>query len=147
MFVFYRLLGETFELVSTKNAYRMCAEQVSHHPPVSAFHAESIRPGSPKWTFYGSDYPNVKLNILHGCIEAIPEGVLTVELADSNETYSWQGIRVFVHNLVIGKMWFEYSGRTEIVSRQGGIKCVLDFKPYSWFSGTINRVEGLVKVN
>lgn len=130
--------------MSIKDAYRICLEQVSHHPPISAFHAESFQPGAPKWNYYGSNYPNVKLNILHGCIEAIPEGVMTVELPDLAELYSWNGIRIFVHNLVIGKMWFEYSGRVELTCKKTSMKCVLDFKPYSWFVGTINRVEGFV---
>lgn len=35
---FNPLLGETFELVTTK--YRFFSEQVSHHPPITAFHCE-----------------------------------------------------------------------------------------------------------
>jgi hypothetical protein len=35
---FNPLLGETFEIVSHK--YRFFIEQVSHHPPISAFHCE-----------------------------------------------------------------------------------------------------------
>lgn len=36
---FNSLLGETYELVTTK--YRYISEQVSHHPPITAFHCES----------------------------------------------------------------------------------------------------------
>lgn len=116
--------------------------KVSHHPPISAFHAESIGPGRPKWIHYGSNYPNVKLNILHGCIEAIPEGFSSIELPEFGELYTWYGIRILAHNLVIGKFWFEYSGRCEICCLKSKLKCVLDFKPYSWFSGLVNRFEG-----
>jgi hypothetical protein len=35
---FNPLLGETYELVTQK--YRLISEQVSHHPPVTAFHCE-----------------------------------------------------------------------------------------------------------
>lgn len=35
---FNPLLGETFELVTDK--FRFFSEQVSHHPPISAFHCE-----------------------------------------------------------------------------------------------------------
>lgn len=36
---FNSLLGETFELVTTK--YKFFSEQVSHHPPITAYHCES----------------------------------------------------------------------------------------------------------
>jgi len=36
---FNSLLGETYELVTTK--YRLISEQVSHHPPITAYHCES----------------------------------------------------------------------------------------------------------
>lgn len=36
---FNSLLGETYELV-TQN-YRLISEQVSHHPPITAYHIES----------------------------------------------------------------------------------------------------------
>ena len=35
---FNPLLGETYEFVNDK--YRFFAEQVSHHPPISAYHCE-----------------------------------------------------------------------------------------------------------
>ena len=53
--------------------HRLVAEQVSHHPPISAFHAEHknyIFSGSmlPKMKFYGKS------------VEIIPKGVMTVVL-------------------------------------------------------------------
>jgi hypothetical protein len=36
---FNPLLGETYELVT--NHYRLIAEQVSHHPPITAYHVEA----------------------------------------------------------------------------------------------------------
>jgi len=37
---FNPLLGETYELIE-ENKFKFIAEQVSHHPPISAFFAES----------------------------------------------------------------------------------------------------------
>ena len=42
---FNPLLGETFEYVRPDKGYRFFIEQVSHHPPIGAAHAESA-----KWT-------------------------------------------------------------------------------------------------
>jgi len=44
---FNPLLGETYELVSKDSNYCLVSEQVSHHPPVTALHAESD-----KWMFW-----------------------------------------------------------------------------------------------
>ena len=44
---FNPLLGETFEFIDKAQGYAVVCEQVSHHPPVSALHAESD-----KWMFW-----------------------------------------------------------------------------------------------
>ena len=44
---FNPLLGETYELVSKDSNYCVVSEQVSHHPPITALHAESD-----KWVFW-----------------------------------------------------------------------------------------------
>ena len=46
---FNPLLGETYELARPDKNYRFFIEQVSHHPPVGAAHAES-----PRWDYYVS---------------------------------------------------------------------------------------------
>ncbi len=38
----------------------------------------------------------------------------------------------------------EYTGRTEIINHKLKLKCILEFKPYSYFRGQINRVEGYI---
>ena len=45
---------------------------------------------------------------------------------------------------MLGKLWFEYTGRTEIINHKLKLKCILEFKPYSYFRGQINRVEGYI---
>ena len=40
---FNPLLGETFELIINKENFFVVCEQVSHHPPISAFHCETPR--------------------------------------------------------------------------------------------------------
>lgn len=51
------------------------SEQVSHHPPVSAFQAEGLKED---FVFHGSIYP--KLKFWGKSIEAEPRGVITLEL-------------------------------------------------------------------
>lgn len=145
---FNPLLGETYEYTSDESKFRMVCEQVSHHPPISAYYAESIRPtqneNKVRWAYHGSINPFMKINFLHACIEAYPEGIQTVELPEHDEVYTWHNLKVTAHNIVLGKMWFEQTGRIEIINHKLNIKCVMDFKPYSWFSRSLNRVEGYI---
>ena len=55
--------------------YRLISEQVSHHPPISAFHAESLKQ---EFKFHGSIYP--KLKFWGKSVEAEPKGTMTLEL-------------------------------------------------------------------
>lgn len=55
--------------------YRLISEQVSHHPPISAFHAESLKK---EFQFHGSIYP--KLKFWGKSVEAEPKGTMTLEL-------------------------------------------------------------------
>lgn len=54
-------------------ARRIICEQVSHHPPVSAFHADSEN-----FVFHGSIHP--KLKFWGKSVEIQPKGTVTVEL-------------------------------------------------------------------
>ena len=146
---FNPLLGETYEFTSTRNNYRVCCEQVCHHPPVSAYYAESTRPSpldpnAKRWKYYGSVYPNIKLNILNACVEAYPNGIQTLEFPEHGEVYTWHNLKVTAHNLILGKLWFEYTGKSEIVNHKLNMKCQLEFKAYSWFSRHMNRCEGYI---
>ena len=53
------------------------SEQVSHHPPVSAFTCES-KDGGERWRFYGSIFPKAKFSVKN--MEVNPKGLLTLEL-------------------------------------------------------------------
>lgn len=55
--------------------FRLISEQVSHHPPVSAFHAEGLKQD---FVFHGSIYP--KLKFWGKSVEAEPKGIITLEL-------------------------------------------------------------------
>lgn len=125
----------------------MLCEQVSHHPPISAYHCESIRPqanNKAKWKYYGSVNPYMRVNIMNACVEAFPEGIQTVELPGHDEVYTWQNLKVTAHNVVVGKLWLECTGRLEIVNHKHNIRAVLEFKPYSWFTRSMYRVEGYI---
>jgi len=57
--------------------FRYAKEQVSHHPPVSAFTCES-KDGGGRWKYYGSILPKAKFSVKN--MEVNPKGVLILEL-------------------------------------------------------------------
>lgn len=136
---FNPLLGETYQL--EQDGFRIVCEQVCHHPPVSAFHAEST--GENKFVFRGSIYPKTKF--WGKSLEFQPRGVLTVDLGDG-DVYTWTNVSCVVHNIMMGTLWMEHTGTMEITSHKHGLKAVLTFKPGGWFSGDsdLHCVEGFI---
>ncbi|XP_028309421.1 oxysterol-binding protein-related protein 2-like isoform X2 [Gouania willdenowi] len=136
---FNPLLGETFELTREDEGYRLISEQVSHHPPISAFHAQSLKQ---EFEFHGSIYP--KLKFWGKSMEAEPKGTMTLELIKHKEVYTWTNPMCCVHNIILGKLWLEQYGAVEIINHSTGDKCVLNFKPCGMFGKELHKVEGCI---
>ncbi|XP_051784876.1 oxysterol-binding protein-related protein 1 isoform X2 [Erpetoichthys calabaricus] len=136
---FNPLLGETYELVREDLGFRLISEQVSHHPPVSAFHAEGLKND---FVFHGSIYP--KLKFWGKSVEAEPKGIITLELLKHNESYTWTNPTCCVHNIIVGKLWIEQYGNVEITNHKTGERCCLSFKPCGLFGKELHKVEGYI---
>uniref|UniRef100_A0A1A7WC60 Oxysterol-binding protein n=1 Tax=Iconisemion striatum TaxID=60296 RepID=A0A1A7WC60_9TELE len=137
---FNPLLGETFELTREDEGYKLISEQVSHHPPVSAFHVESLKQ---EFEFHGSIYP--KLKFWGKSVEAEPKGTMTLELIKHKEAYTWMNPMCCVHNIILGKLWIEQYGAVEITNHNTGDTCVLNFKPCGMFGRDLHKVEGYIQ--
>ncbi|KAK5907284.1 hypothetical protein CesoFtcFv8_005152 [Champsocephalus esox] len=136
---FNPLLGETYELVRDDLGFRLISEQVSHHPPVSAFHAEGLKQD---FVFHGSIYP--KLKFWGKSVEAEPKGVITLELPKYNEAYTWTNPTCCVHNIIVGQLWIEQYGNVEVINHRTGERCCLNFKPCGLFGKELHKVEGYI---
>ncbi|XP_057713333.1 oxysterol-binding protein-related protein 1-like isoform X3 [Corythoichthys intestinalis] len=136
---FNPLLGETYELIRDDLGFRWVAEQVSHHPPVSAFHAEGLKED---FVFHGSIYPKIKF--WGKSIEAEPKGVITLELPKYNEAYTWTNPTCCVHNIIVGQLWIEQYGSVEVVNHKTGERCNITFKPCGLFGKELHKVEGYI---
>ena len=131
---FNPIQGETYQLDTAK--FKMVCEQVSHHPPVSAFHAESAA-----YRFYGSVQPTITFKGRH--VQIHPQGVFTVELIERNEIYTWSNVDFLVY--VSLEPWIEQSGNMTIMNHTSGYSCELSFKSVGWFSRkNLHRVEGFI---
>uniref|UniRef100_A0A8D0H5E7 Oxysterol-binding protein n=1 Tax=Sphenodon punctatus TaxID=8508 RepID=A0A8D0H5E7_SPHPU len=137
---FNPLLGETYELTREDLGFKFISEQVSHHPPVSAFYSEGL---NKDFVFHGSIYP--KLKFWGKSVEAEPRGTITLELLKHHESFTWTNPICCVHNVIIGKLWIEQYGTVEIINHSNGDKCVLNFKPCGLFGKELHRVEGYIQ--
>uniref|UniRef100_A0AAQ4R8E0 Oxysterol-binding protein n=1 Tax=Gasterosteus aculeatus aculeatus TaxID=481459 RepID=A0AAQ4R8E0_GASAC len=137
---FNPLLGETYELIREDLGFRWVSEQVSHHPPVSAFHAEGL---NQDFVFHGSIYP--KLKFWGKSIEAEPKGLITLELPRYNEAYTWTNPTCCVHNIIVGQLWIEQYGSMEVINHKTGERCSMMFKPCGLFGKELHKVEGYIQ--
>lgn len=132
---FNPLLGETYEI--EREHFRFFAEQVSHHPPISAFQADA-----PEFVMHGWLYP--KLKFWGKSIEIQPKGKMTIELPATGDVITWSGVNCAIHNVIVGKLWMEHFGTLEIVNHTTGHKAVITLKPAGWNSKDLHRVEGFI---
>uniref|UniRef100_A0A663LXT6 Oxysterol-binding protein n=1 Tax=Athene cunicularia TaxID=194338 RepID=A0A663LXT6_ATHCN len=131
---FNPLLGETFELDRLEeNGYRSLCEQVSHHPPAAAHHADSKH----GWTLRQEIKITSKFRGKY--LSIMPLGTIHCVFHSSGNHYTWKKVTTTVHNIIVGKLWIDQSGEIEIVNHKTGDKCNLKFVPYSYFSRDVAR--------
>lgn len=134
---FNPLLGETYELTRKDTGFHIVCEQVSHHPPISAYHGSSDH-----FEIDGSVHP--KLKFWGKSIEVKPDGYIHVKLKRHDEVYTWRNVNCCVHNIIVGKLWFEQYGLMEIVNHKNKLKSCLNFKAAGWFGRDLHRIDGFI---
>ncbi|XP_062574867.1 oxysterol-binding protein-related protein 6-like isoform X3 [Saccostrea cucullata] len=132
---FNPLLGETYELVRDDKGWKFVAEQVSHHPPVSACHCESKN-----FTLWQDT--RIRTKFWGKSMEFQPIGHVNVYLPKYKEHYHWNKVTTCVHNLLGGQRWVDQYGEMQI--KNGGITCKLTFKKASQFSSRRHEVYGQI---
>lgn len=137
---FNPLLGETFEYVCKEKGFRYIAEQVSHHPPISACHCESSH-----YSLWAE--VNVASRFWGKSMELTPEGHTHLILKGkgpngADEHYSWKKVKSSVNNIVVGKLWLDHYGEMNIQCHTTGVKCTLEFKATGWRTVEPKRIVG-----
>lgn len=130
---FNPLLGETYEYVNKD--LRCIMEQVSHHPPIAAYHAESN-----DFIVSGTFMMNTVLKLTS--FKLVPTGACTVILKSTNERFELTRPVSRLYNYVIGKMYIWYEGLMECVNMNTNDKISLNFKKKGWTSKGDYLVEG-----
>ncbi|XP_052000631.1 oxysterol-binding protein-related protein 3-like isoform X2 [Xyrauchen texanus] len=135
---FNPVLGETYECDRPDKGFRFVAEQVSHHPPISACHAESknfIFWQDVRWRnkFWGKS------------MEIVPVGTTHVVLPGFGDHYEWNKVTSCIHNILSGQRWIEHYGEIAIKnSNSEKCQCKVTFIKAKYWNSSMNEVEGAV---
>lgn len=135
---FNPLLGETFEFIDSQNGMKFIAEQVSHHPPITASHAHNAN-------FIFWQDTRVKTKFLGNSIEINTNAKTHVQLPKTSDHFYYTCPLTRVHNLLIGSFWLEHYGELSAANKLTNDTCVIQFKKSGFFSRTNYEFEGTVK--
>lgn len=130
---FNPLLGETYEFVQDDLFF--LAEQVSHHPPISAFYCESK-------DFVFEGYWNTKTSISLSGFVVTPNGPTKVTLKNTKETFVLKRQKTSVHNLMIGKTYVWHYGDCFVTNEKTKEYALLNFKAKGWTSANDYECDG-----
>jgi hypothetical protein len=117
---FNPLLHETYEYINNEFNIRYYAEQVSHHPPISACFAEGEG-----FNYYTNTNAQSKLR-MNGSLEFHPIGRTYVNLHNFNELITYTKPKAIVKNLVMGKMYLDAFGKVNVNNTTTGDSCELE---------------------
>jgi len=142
---FNPLLGETFEIDRLDDmGFRLICEQVGHHPPCAAFHADSHDCTETTGWSYWTDI-TVSSKFRGKYLSVTPEGTMHVKFHATGNHYTWKKVTTTVHNIIVGKLWVDQSGDCEVINHTTGDKCKHKYHQYSYFSRDVARkVDGTI---
>uniref|UniRef100_A0A3Q3VS04 Oxysterol-binding protein n=1 Tax=Mola mola TaxID=94237 RepID=A0A3Q3VS04_MOLML len=135
---FNPVLGETYECDRPDKNLRFIAEQVSHHPPVSACHSESLN-----FTFWQD--VRWKNKFWGKSMEIVPMGTTHLTLPAFGDHYEWNKVTSCIHNILSGQRWIEHYGEMSIKNvNSDACQCKITFVKANSWSSTVNEIEGVV---
>ncbi|KAF3819210.1 hypothetical protein GH733_013360 [Mirounga leonina] len=135
---FNPLLGETYECIREDKGFRFFSEQVSHHPPISACHAESgnfVFWQDVRWKnkFWGKS------------MEIVPIGTTHVTLPAFGDHFEWNKVTSCIHNILSGQRWIEHYGEIVIKNlNDDSCHCKVNFIKAKYWSTNAREIEGTV---
>ncbi|XP_004562925.1 oxysterol-binding protein-related protein 7 isoform X1 [Maylandia zebra] len=137
---FNPVLGETYENYREDKGFQYISEQVSHHPPISACHAESEN-----FTFWQDQ--RWKYKFWGKSVEIISSGLVNVTLPSYGDHYEWNKAVTCIHNVLSQQRSLEHYGEVTIRNTKSDVcTCKITFvKSRYWSSDSSkNEVQGVV---
>ncbi|XP_036151798.1 oxysterol-binding protein-related protein 5 isoform X2 [Myotis myotis] len=139
------ILGETFRCSwfhpQTNSLTFYIAEQVSHHPPVSAFHVSNRKDG-----FCISGSVTAKSRFYGNSLSALLDGKATLTFLNRAEDYTLTMPYAHCKGILYGTMTMELGGRVTIECKKSHFQAELEFKLKPFFGGSasINQISGRI---
>nr|XP_019611222.1 PREDICTED: oxysterol-binding protein-related protein 5 isoform X3 [Rhinolophus sinicus]XP_019611224.1 PREDICTED: oxysterol-binding protein-related protein 5 isoform X3 [Rhinolophus sinicus] len=139
------ILGETFRCCwfhpQTNSHTFYIAEQVSHHPPVSAFHVSNQKDG-----FCISGSITAKSRFYGNSLSAVLDGKAKLTFLNRAEDYTLTMPYAHCKGILYGTMTMELGGRVTIECKQNNFQAELEFKLKPFFGGStsINQISGTI---
>ncbi|XP_019161666.1 PREDICTED: oxysterol-binding protein-related protein 3A-like [Ipomoea nil] len=133
---FNPILGETYEMVN-HDGIRFIAEQVSHHPPIGAAHAENEH-------FTYDITSKVKTKFLGNSVDVYPLGRTRLTLKKHGVVLDLVPPPTKANNLIFGRTWIDSAGEMILTNLTTGDKVLLYFQPCGWFGAGRYEVDGYV---
>ncbi|XP_069569244.1 oxysterol-binding protein-related protein 8 isoform X1 [Brachyistius frenatus] len=141
------IIGETYRCMwlhqKTNSKTFYIAEQVSHHPPVSAFYVSNRKDG-----FCLSGSILAKSKFYGNSLSAILDGEARLTFLNRGEDYVMNMPYAHCKGILYGTMTLELGGSITIACEKTGYSSQLDFKlkPFLGSSDSVNQVSGKIKL-
>nr|XP_021518030.1 oxysterol-binding protein-related protein 8 [Meriones unguiculatus] len=141
------ILGETFRCLwthpRTNSKTFYIAEQVSHHPPISAFYVSNRKDG-----FCLSGSILAKSKFYGNSLSAILEGEARLTFLNRGEDYVMTMPYAHCKGILYGTMTLELGGTVNITCQKTGYSAILEFKlkPFLGSSDYVNQISGKLKL-
>jgi len=133
---FNPMLGETYEFLS--DDFRFFSEQVSHHPPISAFLAEG------KSGYQIASHSLTKSKFSGKTINFQQCGKIYYTLKPWNEVYESGKPTMSAHNLILGTPYIELSGKFNVTNTSTGEYATLEWHRRGWTASSAYHVDGAI---
>ena len=141
---FNPILGETWEMTLPGGGVYV-SEQVCHHPPIGAGHAETDR-----WTYDLTSA--VKTKFMGNWVDVWPQGRTRIKLKSSGDVYNICPPPSRVNNVLVGRTWIDTFGDMQVNNLTTGASASIKFTECNMFgtgrwgvNGEILDKDGNVK--
>ncbi|XP_051544152.1 oxysterol-binding protein-related protein 8 isoform X4 [Myxocyprinus asiaticus] len=141
------IIGETFRCLwlhnRTNSKTFYISEQVSHHPPVSAFYVSNRKDG-----FCLSGSILAKSKFYGNSLSAILDGEARLTFLNRGEDYVMNMPYAHCKGILYGTMTLELGGQVTITCEKTGYSAQLEFKlkPFLGSSDSVNQINGKIKL-
>ncbi|KAJ1923130.1 Oxysterol-binding protein OBPa [Tieghemiomyces parasiticus] len=116
------------------------SEQVSHHPPVSAYFY-----ANPENGIYIEGDLRPKSRFLGNSVAMVLEGGTHIDMVGTKETFQITYPNMYARGILFGTMMLELGEVATVRCPQSDLVCEVEFKTKGFFSGGYNAISGKIK--